>query len=117
MDTNNPIVFSVKKEDFEFQWFSGTGAGGQYRNKHQNCFRLKHRATGIIKTGQSHRDRRANRREALVAMRDDPRFRAYCAARLRAIEEGKTLEDVQIRQDNRWVDVDEIPETSHDADV
>ena len=31
------LLFSVTKKDFSITWFSGTGAGGQYRNKHQNC--------------------------------------------------------------------------------
>jgi peptide chain release factor 1 len=39
-------------EDFELSWFSGSGAGGQHRNKHQNSARLKHRPTGIIVTAQ-----------------------------------------------------------------
>lgn len=67
-----------------------------YRNKHQNCCRLKHRDTGIIKTGQSHRDRPHNQKEALHAMAADPRFLAYCERRLSEIENGETAE--------QWVD-------------
>lgn len=85
--------FSVTKKDFELTWFSGTGAGGQHRNKHQNSCRLKHKATGIIKTGQSSRSREANRREALHAMANDRRFISYCAIKLHEMELGITLEE------------------------
>lgn len=39
-------------KDFEVQWYSGTGAGGQHRNKHQNSCRIIHRSSGIVATAQ-----------------------------------------------------------------
>jgi len=54
----------LTKKDFRVDWFSGTGAGGQYRNKHQNCCRITHIETGLVATGQSNRDRPSNQREA-----------------------------------------------------
>jgi protein subunit release factor B len=51
-------------KDFTVTWFRGTGAGGQYRNKHQNCCRIIHDATGLMATGQSYRERPANQKEA-----------------------------------------------------
>jgi peptide chain release factor 1 len=52
------------KKDFRVDWFSGTGGGGQYRNKHQNCCRIVHIETGLMATGQSYRERPANQKEA-----------------------------------------------------
>lgn len=44
-------------------WFSGTGAGGQHRNKHQNSCRILHVPTGIsVKSEQ--RSRQASYAEA-----------------------------------------------------
>lgn len=57
------ITIATKK-DFRVDWFSGKGAGGQHRNKHQNCCRITHIPTGMMETGQSHRERPANQREA-----------------------------------------------------
>jgi protein subunit release factor A len=51
-------------DDFEYQWFSGTGAGGQHRNKHQNCLRLTHKETGITVTSQSSKSRNQNLKDA-----------------------------------------------------
>ena len=37
----------LTKKDFRIDWYSGTGAGGQKRNKTQNCCRITHIETGI----------------------------------------------------------------------
>lgn len=55
---------SYSRKDFELTWFSGTGKGGQNRNKHQNCCRIKHIETGIIAVGQNGRDREENQKAA-----------------------------------------------------
>ncbi len=45
--------------DFSIVFFSGTGAGGQHRNRHQNSVRMTHIPTGITQTAVS-RERAAN---------------------------------------------------------
>lgn len=42
----------IKETDLRTEWFSGTGAGGQHRNKHQNSCRLTHIPTGVTVTSQ-----------------------------------------------------------------
>ncbi|MGR3303776.1 MAG: peptide chain release factor-like protein [Candidatus Scalindua sp.] len=54
----------LTKKDFKIDWFSGKGAGGQKRNKTQNCCRITHLETGITTTGQSNKERPANQKEA-----------------------------------------------------
>jgi peptide chain release factor 1 len=51
-------------DQFRFEWFSGTGKGGQHRNKHQNCCRCIHEPTGIAANGTSSRSREDNKRSA-----------------------------------------------------
>ena len=58
----------LTRKDFRIDWFAGTGGGGQYRNKHQNCCRITHVATGLVATGQSNRERPANQKEAFKAL-------------------------------------------------
>jgi len=58
------LIFSARRKDFDVQWFSGRGAGGQYRNKHQNCCRIIHRTSGLSAQGTEHRERPANQRAA-----------------------------------------------------
>lgn len=52
MPVENLASQEIPKRDIEVQWFSGTGAGGQHRNKHANSARLKHKPTGIVTTAQ-----------------------------------------------------------------
>ena len=59
---------SYTAKDFEVQWFSGTGKGGQHRNKHQNCCRIIHKETGLKATGQRSRERGANQDAAFRAL-------------------------------------------------
>ncbi len=59
-----PWPETVTKKDLVLTWFSGTGAGGQHRNKHQNCCRMLHKPTGIVSQCQDHRSREQNRRQA-----------------------------------------------------
>jgi len=50
----DPEVTAVafNERDCDIDWFSGTGAGGQHRNKHQNSCRITHRPTGITAVAQ-----------------------------------------------------------------
>lgn len=57
--------------DFALRWFSGTGKGGQHRNKHQNCVEATHTPTGLKRIGQSSRSRESNLLEAMTALRAD----------------------------------------------
>ena len=54
----------LTKDDFEITWFSGTGAGGQHRNRTRNCCRIRHKETGISAQGTEHKDRKGNQRAA-----------------------------------------------------
>lgn len=58
----------LTKKDFKIDWFSGTGAGGQHRNKHQNCCRITHIATGIREQGTASKERITNQKEAFTKL-------------------------------------------------
>ena len=63
-------AFCYTRKDFALEWYSGTGAGGQYRNKHQNSLRLRHLPSGIMVTAADNRDRPTNIRNAFKRMRE-----------------------------------------------
>lgn len=56
--------FCYTKKDFKIDWFSGTGPGGQNRNKVQACVRITHIPSGLTATGQRDRSRTTNFRNA-----------------------------------------------------
>lgn len=55
---------TVRKEDLQIEWYSGTGPGGQHRNKHENCCRMTHTPTGITVNGADYRSRTQNQKLA-----------------------------------------------------
>ena len=113
------LLFSVTKKDFEIDWFSGTGCGGQYRNKHQNCCRIRHKDSGAIATGQSQRDRISNLKEAMENLVKIPAFQSWLRQKICEItgERAEIEEKVEkamknlkfeIRDENgRWKEVRE----------
>lgn len=56
------------KKDFKIEWFSGTGKGGQHRNKHQNCCRIIHTQSGLKAQGTESRSRVQNQRLAFTRL-------------------------------------------------
>jgi peptide chain release factor 1 len=46
------VKTTINEQDLRVEWYSGTGAGGQHRNKHQNSCRITHIPTGIVATAQ-----------------------------------------------------------------
>jgi peptide chain release factor 1 len=58
----------LRECDLKVEWFSGTGKGGQNRNKTQNCCRLTHLPTGLIKTAQF-RDRKSSYNNAFAELK------------------------------------------------
>ena len=101
-------LFSVTKKDLKVEFFSGTGAGGQYRNKHQNCVRIHHPDSGAIVTGQSQRSRPENIREALYNLKKHPKFKIWYTTRIFEITRGKTIEEIveeQMSPENLKIEV------------
>lgn len=86
------LLFSITKKDFEIQYFSGTGAGGQHRNKHQNCVRLRHIESGTTTTGQNNRERLTNVRDAFKSMIEHPKFKFWYNQKIMEFSTGKNID-------------------------
>jgi peptide chain release factor 1 len=61
------IKTTIREVDLRIEWYSGTGAGGQHRNKHQNSCRITHIPTGTVATAQC-RSRENSLAEAMAAI-------------------------------------------------
>lgn len=64
---SNSIYDRREPDDFEVSWFSGTGCGGQHRNKHQNSARVRHIPSGVVRTAQT-RSRENSLKDAMDAI-------------------------------------------------
>lgn len=73
LDQAGADAFVLDDRDLRLRWFSGTGKGGQHRNKHQNSVEVIHMPSGISRSAQTRsretslRDARAALEEALAA--------------------------------------------------
>lgn len=108
------LLFSITKKDFDISYFSGKGAGGQHRNRHKNCVRMKHRESGAYATGQSNRELRQNLKEAFNSIINSAIFKMWYAKKISEIRNKKTIEQevdeemerirVEYMVENKWTD-------------
>jgi len=61
-------MLHLTKKDFKLEWYSGSGAGGQHRNKHQNCCRITHLSTGFVERGTASKSRIENQKIAFTKL-------------------------------------------------
>ena len=113
---NKPLV-SVTKKDLEITYYSGTGKGGQHRNKHQNCVRIKHEPSGVIVTAADTRSRDTNLRKAFLRLTEHKKFKAWVRLEssramglFDAIEEEVNRQmkpenlKVEVKENGKWVE-------------
>lgn len=90
-----PSYTTIQDCDLKIEWYSGTGAGGQHRNKHQNSIRLTHIDTGITMTAQcrsrenSYNEAYANLVQALRAGSSSAKYQAMSIERKRQMGSGQ----------------------------
>ena len=53
IDSKAVSQVEFNKQDFKIEWYSGTGAGGQNRNKVMNSCRITHIPSGAVATAQT----------------------------------------------------------------
>lgn len=59
---------NIESKDLKIEWYSGTGCGGQNRNKVQTSCRLAHIPSGIVQTAQT-RSRENSYEQALANLK------------------------------------------------
>ena len=79
----------LSKKDFKLEWYSGSGAGGQHRNKHENCCRITHIETGISAIGTASKSRVSNQKHAFSHLA--ARLIAHCASPESRREDGERV--------------------------
>lgn len=111
------VLFSLTRKDFEFDFFNGTGNGGQYRNKHANCCRCKHPASGAVGQSQEFRSLEQNKQMAFRRCAESEVFKKWVKLKASEIDSDKASIDeivdkeikqakVEIREKGKWVNED-----------
>jgi protein subunit release factor B len=86
--TRTPLI-SVTANDCDFEYFRGSGNGGQKKQKTSSACRCRHRASGAVGRSEEHREQSANKRLAFKRMTDTKLFRDWI--RLESMRRNGTL--------------------------
>lgn len=71
------LLFSVTAKDCRWDYYRGSGAGGQKRNKTSNCCRCTHLDSGAVGTGESGRSKEQNKQLAFRKMAQSEKFKQW----------------------------------------
>lgn len=71
-----PLV-SVTAKDCRWDYFNGSGKGGQNRNKRANCVRCFHDPSGAVGKSEDERDQAQNKKLAFKRMAASKEFQAW----------------------------------------
>jgi protein subunit release factor A len=118
MSDKRQLLFSVTKDDCDWSYTKGTGAGGQKRNKTSSAVHCKHRASGARGYSEASRNQLENKRDAFAKMCNTSEFiewhRLETLRRTgmldqidRKVAEELTKIKIEIRVDGRWTEVKE----------
>lgn len=72
----HPVV-SLTEKDFEFEFFRGSGKGGQKRNKTSSACRCRHRPSCVFAVSDETRSAHKNKILAWKKVVNDPKFRDW----------------------------------------
>lgn len=97
------LLFSITKDDFTFDYFSGSGPGGQHKNRHKNCVRCFHKESGAVGTGQEERVLNQNKKNAFKRCVKSKEFQIWLNKKIYECQKGITFDkkiDEMIKPEN-----------------
>lgn len=120
-------IFSVTAKDCRWDYYNGTGKGGQNRNKCAKCVRCFHDPSGAMGKAEDERSLEQNKRLAFRRMAETEKFKKWCkieasrlSGELAVIEEKidqelKTGTVVEAKDDQgKWVKAPDLDITDND---
>lgn len=98
-------LLTLTKKDFVVTYYSGKGAGGQHRNKHQNCVRIYHAESNVTGLGTESKSRIQNKKTAFKRLTDNPKFKSWL--QIKSIHEQEIQDIVKeaMKPDNLKVEI------------
>ena len=123
MKSEKDLIFSVTKKDLKITYFSGKGAGGQHRNRHNNCVRIHHPESGVTLQATENKSLIQNKTLAFKRLVGDKKFNNWMKITASFLmKDGKTIAEaveewmneknlkVEKRIDGKWVNVNSVQE-------
>jgi len=110
------LLFSVTAKDCDWNYYRGSGKGGQKKNKTSNCARCTHRVSEAVGKSEKGRSKEHNRREAFLRMIETDKFKTWhrieVARRLGDLEKiekkvNQEMKKIKIEvksEDNKWIE-------------
>lgn len=71
------LLFSVTASDCKFDFYRGSGPGGQKKNKTSSACRCTHVASGAVGTAEDSRSQLTNKRNAFKRMAESKKFKDW----------------------------------------
>jgi hypothetical protein len=116
------ILFSVTASDCRWDYYRGSGKGGQKRNKTDSACRCTHLASGAVGQAEDDRSQHVNKRLAFVRMSNTEKFKTWhkleVARRTGVLREAEEYVDremrtpshlrVDVKVNGRWVPEDTL---------
>jgi len=120
---NRELLFSVTAVDCRWDYYRGSGAGGQHRNKTSSAVRCTHLASGAVGQAEDSRSQHENKQLAFVRMSETSEFKRWHQTETyrrlgkladidQAVEQAMHERHLRVegRVDGRWVPIDEAVE-------
>lgn len=99
------LLFSVTAKDCRFDYYRGSGKGGQKRNKTSSAVRCTHLASGAVGQAEDTRSQQRNKQIAFRRMAETSKFRDWhkleCAKRTGRLREIEELVDREMAMNTR----------------
>lgn len=77
MENKKELLFSVTAKDCRFDFYRGTGKGGQKRNKTSSACRCTHIASGAVGQSEESRSQHKNKELAFLRMAETKKFKDW----------------------------------------
>ena len=79
------LLFSVTADDCRFDYYRGTGKGGQKRNKTSSAVRCTHKESSAVGQSDDTRSQHENKQIAFRRMAETPEFKRWHRAEILAV--------------------------------